>query len=181
MSDDPLIVAMVGGPGVGKSTTAAAVFARLKNEGVNCELVHEVAKDLTWEERHFALGHQALIIAKQLRNYDRLYGKVDCIVTDTSPLLAHVYAPSDMKARPQFLDYVTEDWRQRRTFDAILGRDPSRPYNTAGRRQSEQAAIELDRQINKLVPWPLNTWQVWVEKDSGKHVDIIVEQTCQRL
>jgi len=46
----PLIVDFFAGPGAGKSTTAADVFAKLKWRGVNAELIGEYAKDLTWSE-----------------------------------------------------------------------------------------------------------------------------------
>ncbi len=46
---DTLVVNLLGGPGSGKSTTAADVFARLKWQDINCELVTEFAKDLVWE------------------------------------------------------------------------------------------------------------------------------------
>jgi adenylate kinase family enzyme len=34
-----------GGPGAGKSTTAAALFAEMKRRGMNVELATEVAED----------------------------------------------------------------------------------------------------------------------------------------
>lgn len=42
-----LVVNLFGGPGSGKSTGAAYVFARLKMLGYNAELVTEFAKDKT--------------------------------------------------------------------------------------------------------------------------------------
>ena len=43
------IVNLYGGPGTGKSTTAAALFAEMKIRGVNCEYIQEYAKDKAWE------------------------------------------------------------------------------------------------------------------------------------
>jgi len=37
-----LVVNLYGGPGTGKSTTAAATFAELKMAGINCELVSSI-------------------------------------------------------------------------------------------------------------------------------------------
>lgn len=45
------------GPGAGKSTLAAATFAKLKMLGVNCELVTEFAKDKTWEKNFTVLSN----------------------------------------------------------------------------------------------------------------------------
>lgn len=46
-----LVVNLFGGPGSGKSTGAAYVFARLKMLGYNAELVTEFAKDKNLGEK----------------------------------------------------------------------------------------------------------------------------------
>ena len=51
-----------GGPGSGKSTSAAGVFSLLKTHGVNAELVTEFAKDLVWEGRDVTLDNQPYIL-----------------------------------------------------------------------------------------------------------------------
>ena len=53
----PIVCNFFSGPGAGKSTLAAAVFAKLKMLGVNCELVTEFAKDKTWEKNYTALSN----------------------------------------------------------------------------------------------------------------------------
>lgn len=58
-----IVVNLYGGPGVGKSTGAAYVFARLKEAGVVAELVTEFAKDLTW-------GHSRAIL-DEVKDYKR--------------------------------------------------------------------------------------------------------------
>jgi hypothetical protein len=178
-ADEPLIATLSSGPGAGKSTTAAALFSRFKQNGVNCEFVHEVAKDFTWENRQFALGHQAYLIAKQLRNYDRLYGQVDLIITDTSPLLAGIYAPRDMRGREEFLAWVEQDWAERKTIDFFLNRDPHvRPYNEAGRRQTFAEAQALDDRIKAL---PTTLRYVQVDMLHMSHVDTLEERILSCL
>jgi predicted ATPase len=58
------VINLYGGPGTGKSTTAAALFALMKREGYNVELVTEFAKDLVWTERNKELGDQIYIFGK---------------------------------------------------------------------------------------------------------------------
>lgn len=181
----PLIVSLVGGPGAGKSTTAAFLFGRLKKSGVNAEFVHEVAKDFTWEERWMALSSQPYVISKQLRNYDRLTGKVDVIITDTSPLLAHIYLdPGMMSSRTAslFLQYVESDWRDRKTLNVVLQRNESYPYQQAGRSQSENEAKALDGRILEVLRnnnFPHMT--VPVQMDSQEHVTDIEEEIMLQL
>lgn len=59
------IVNLYGAPGSGKSTAAAYIFSKLKMQGVKCELVTEVAKDLVWDENAKALQNQAYVFGKQ--------------------------------------------------------------------------------------------------------------------
>lgn len=61
-----MYVNLFGGPGAGKSTTAASLFAEMKKLGKNVELVTEVAKDFVWEERQKTLEIQPYITVKQL-------------------------------------------------------------------------------------------------------------------
>lgn len=148
---DPLIVALWGGPGTGKSTFASGVFYQLKMRGRNVEFVHEVAKDLTWEQRHFALSHQQSLAGKQMRAYDRLYGKVECIVTDTSTLLGLIHSKPTMKAYDEFSAWLVADWKARNTLNIFLNRDTERPYNPNGRRQSQASAEAMDGRISTLL------------------------------
>lgn len=144
----PLTVFLYGGPGIGKSTFLAQLFAELKTRGRNVEAVHEVAKGLTWEKRDVALSHQAYINAKQMFHMDRLQGQVDVIVTDTSTLLGLVYG-TDMTTA--FTDWLVDDYRRRNTLNILLERDPSKAYNSSGRRQTEREAVAFDATIGSLL------------------------------
>jgi adenylate kinase family enzyme len=48
---ETLFVNLFGSPGTGKSTMAASIFAELKWRGVDCEIVTEYAKELTWKAK----------------------------------------------------------------------------------------------------------------------------------
>lgn len=182
MSDNPLIVALYAGPGTGKSTTASLVFGSLKQQGYNVELVHEVAKDFTWEKRWETLRNQPYVIAKQLRNYDRCYGQVDAIITDTSSLLGLIYGQDDrQEVAYTFQNWVVADWLSRRTLNVFLERDPERAYNPAGRSQTEQEALALDQRIRGLLlALSVPLMDVRMDKDENSHVREIVEEVkCQ--
>lgn len=55
-SKSTIVVNLFAGPGAGKSTGAAYIFAMLKMHGIDCELVTEFAKDKTWEHNSKALS-----------------------------------------------------------------------------------------------------------------------------
>ena len=45
------VINLFGGPGAGKSTTAAGLFYEMKVRDIKCELVTEYAKDMTYEKQ----------------------------------------------------------------------------------------------------------------------------------
>src|SRR6185437_1604466 len=125
-----LRVYLYGGPGTGKSTTAAQTFALLKQAGRNVELVREFAKDLTWEDRQQTLGFQPYIAAKELWHIERLEGQVEAVVADTSPLLSLIYGAGTNN--PLFEDWLVDEHGRHDTLDVFLHRDPARGYNPRG-------------------------------------------------
>jgi len=141
-----IVINLFGGPGCGKSTSAAGIFALLKLHGVNTELVTEFAKDLTWEERHKTLANQYYIWAKQYHRMWRLDGKVDVIITDSPLLLSLMYGDVCETHRSTVIQTFNN------TFDNmnyILYR--VKDYNPKGRNQTEQQARVIDKGVEQLL------------------------------
>lgn len=84
------IISLYGGPGTGKSTSAAFLYFALKSAGCNAELVREYVKDWAWEKRNISTYDQVYLLGKQARRETMLYGKVDWVVTD-SPITMNAY------------------------------------------------------------------------------------------
>lgn len=141
----PLLINLYGGPGTGKSTTAAGVFSLLKLHGVNAELVPEFAKDLTWEGRTKTLLNQCYIWGKQHNRLFRLVDSVDVIVTDSPLLLSIMYSRLCGHAGNQFISAVLESYHQFNNVDIVL--DRVKEYNPSGRSQTEIEAKSLDSKI----------------------------------
>lgn len=138
-----LIVNLFAGPGAGKSTLAAKIFAELKEHDVNCELVVEYAKDLTWEKRDKALKVQPYVFGKQLMRIERVINQVDCIITDSPILLSSFYAGKNYPR--SFNDYVLECFNEYNSYNLFVNR--KKKYNPLGRNQTEDEARELDIEI----------------------------------
>lgn len=85
------VINLFGGSGIGKSTTAAHLFAEMKYRGLHCELVREYVKTWAWQDRKVGPFDQMYLLGKQSKYESILYGKVDYIVTDSPLLLCPIY------------------------------------------------------------------------------------------
>ncbi|KKL73902.1 hypothetical protein LCGC14_2070250 [marine sediment metagenome] len=164
-----LVVNLFGGPGTGKSTTAAGVFHQLKLQGINCEMALEYAKDKVWEESAQVLDNQLYVFGKQFHRIWRLLGKVDIIITD-SPLLNSILYYEDKN--PFFPEMVVFEHSRLNNLDVLLGR--VKEYNPAGRLQTEEKARDLDDKIRGILDIESPTY-INVTADASA-VDVIVAQ-----
>jgi len=140
------VVNFFGGPGCGKSTTAAGVFHQMKVLGLKVELVTEYAKDMVYENRPNVLADQLYVLAKQTRRVARLEGVVDYCVTDSPLLLSSIYNVGS----PLIDDLSIEIFNSFSNINFFINR--TKPYMKYGRGQTEQEAIEIDNKIyRKLV------------------------------
>lgn len=132
------VINFFGAPGSGKSTHAAKLFAHMKEKGINCELVMEYAKAVTWRKAQPILGDQLYVFAKQHNYQHRLMGQVEYIITD-SPLLMSLFYGADEGVA--FHDVVRVKWD---TFDNInFYVSRNKAYNPAGRNQTEKESDDI--------------------------------------
>lgn len=139
----PIVINLIGGPGCGKSTLAARLFAELKMKGVNTELINEFAKDETWDENWNVLNDQIYVFGIQYHKQKRLVGKVDIIITD-SPLPLCIHYNKD-NTLTHFNDIVLECFNQFDNYTYVLNRVDDY-YSEVGRSQtlSESKTIDQD-------------------------------------
>lgn len=142
------VVNFFGGPGSGKSTTAALLFGEMKKKHFNVELIHEAAKDFKWEDWDHIFGEQDYIFAHQHRLIRRLTRHdIDYAVVDSSILLSLFYMPDDF---PQsFRQFVKDVFNSYDNINILLDRNPAIPYVQAGRNESERQAIEIDKKVRQ--------------------------------
>lgn len=141
-----LVVNFCGGPCSGKSSMAANVFAHLKWQDINCELVQEYAKDLVWEHRHKTFENQIYMFGKQHHRIYRVVGQVDVIVTDSPILLTPIY---DLEKRNTLKNLVLEEFNKVHNLNIFLKR--KKKYQPKGRNQNEEQAKEKDLEIKTFL------------------------------
>lgn len=147
----PVVINGYGGPGAGKSTACMNICAALKIAGYNAEYVQEYAKDLVYEQKFEMLDgspqHQFEILKEQTRRLDRLYDKVEFIVTDSPVLLNTVY---NNALTPEYADAVGALYNQYTNFSFFMGRDVSH-FQEEGRIHNLEESIQKDNEIKELL------------------------------
>jgi len=170
-----LVVNLFAGPCAGKSTTAAGVFCNLKKAGVNCELVTEFTKELTWESRHLALDNQIYILGEQYHRFYRVVKQVDVIITDTSFVYGCMYAPPEYF--PSFKPLVVEIFNSMHNANYFIER--RHRYSSTGRNQTEEEAWKIDQsQMYFLLELGI-TYTLVPGNDEG--IEIIIEDVLRKL
>lgn len=149
MKTDLKVINLFGGPGTGKSTTAAYIFHELKCAGLDVELITEYAKDIVWEKRQTLFTDQVYICAKQNRRMERLVGSgIDVVVTDSPLILGALYTPDDyyQNFKPLLIE-MFKSYKSSLNIYLHRGFD----YNPIGRNQTADEAKAIDTNIIDLL------------------------------
>ncbi len=147
----PLIVNIFGGPGSGKSTTAAGVYYHMKMLHLNVELSTEFAKELSWEDRCVALDDQPYILGEQHHRLHRLDGKVDAIITDCPLTMGAAYLKDNaISYEDIFTNFTIRLFNSMDNFNFFMRRGNSE-YKNEGRTQSLEESIEKDNIIENML------------------------------
>ncbi|WQJ53371.1 MAG: thymidylate kinase [Wendovervirus sonii] len=146
LQDKLIVINLMGGPGTGKSTTAAGIFNKLKKMGVDCELATEYAKDKVWEENYKILSDQIYVFGKQQHRLYRLKDKVKIAITDSPLLLSIIYDQSNN----EFLKKLVLDvFNSYENINFYIQRNVD--YVEEGRCQNAAEAVIVDDKCIKLM------------------------------
>jgi RecA/RadA recombinase len=145
-----MIINLYGGSGVGKSTVAALLFARMKMRGEHVELVREYVKLWAWGGRKVRQEDQIYLLGKQSAYESMLYGKVDYIVTDSPVLLAGMYAEWHNKGDGRYVTRAANSFIEQAKRNSgvevrnyLLRREG--PFDTRGRWETAEEASRFDQ------------------------------------
>lgn len=148
-----LVVNMLGGSGIGKSTTAAGLYYQMKLAHKNVELVREYVKLLAWQGIKPGQYDQVNIFGEQCKLEHSLYGKVDYIVTDSpiilAPIYEHYYHGDSMteEAALKFLDKSNKNGVKQ--LNILLER--TKNYDERGRYQTLEEAKVVDKMVSTFL------------------------------
>ena len=150
-----VVINLFGAPGSGKTTAAASLWAKLKQERIKSEVCLEYVKGWAWQDRKVTNLDQYYLFGKETHHLSDLYGKVDYIICDSPLLLGNFYlhkyredlnfemaGPLD----PAIFDFMQMSRSQGvRFFNFFVKR--VKPYQEAGRYQTEGESDEISDEL----------------------------------
>lgn len=142
-----IIVNLYGGPGCGKSTTAAVVFAKLKELGIVVELAREAGKMEVWAKNHIALQCQPFLFGRQLLKLQTLETGGCAVAVSDSPLLLQTIYGSDLpESFCELVGYYDRFWP---TTNFVLRR--AKKFQQRGRIHTESESIAIDSKLRVVL------------------------------
>ena len=144
------VINLFAGAGAGKSTVASGLFYYLKNNRLaKCELVNEYAKDLVYDESFVELADQLLVTANQNHRLIKLEkAGVELAIAD-SPLILGIfyYTPNKHIPKNLFEELLVSTFNSYDNINIFLERDPNITYETYGRKETYEEAVQKDKEI----------------------------------
>jgi len=140
---------LLGGPGLGKSTKAAWIYAHMKMENLSVELVGEYVKQWAIQKKEIKKFDQYYLFGKQHQyEYRNLSHGIKNIVTDSPTFMASIYAKfyqGEKYAKPlEMMDDLYEE--EYPSYNIFINRQ-GLEYQTEGRYETESVACEIDELI----------------------------------
>lgn len=170
------VVNLLGGSGLGKSTTAALVYGELKMRGYNAELVREYVKEWAWAGKKVGPFGQPIIYGQQLQRESDLYGKVDFIITDSPlilcPIYQQFYAGHDSLKTQVISDLNSAKEMNVDHVNFLLNR--TKPFKEDGRYETEEMAKRVDTAVRGFLDYHKLPY-TYVDAEDDKKIKFIVD------
>lgn len=150
------VINLLGGSGLGKSTTAAGLFYTMKLRGYHCELIREYVKQWAWDGIKIQPLDQVYIFGKQAKAEMRVYNKVDVAVTDSPLLLSPIYElfySGKTNVKESALGFLA-DAKTAGVEHHYFLLERHKPFDTRGRFETEEQAKAVDAfVVDTLTKW----------------------------
>ena len=144
---------ILSGPGCGKSSFAAKLYAFFKSQNYNVELCREYVKKWVYAERAPVTFDQIYILGKQLHEeFLPLKNGVEVIISDSPIFLSYYYSMEMGNSEilsESIYNIISEFDKQYPCIDIVLKR--SFPYVEDGRFHSEEQSVQIDNSLKYLL------------------------------
>ena len=166
---------LFGGPGVGKSTLAAKVYAALRPQ-YNIELVREYIKSWAYAGRAADQFENIYIFSKQLAREHAFLKYGQHIVSDSPLVLNCIYSSmANSVIGPALHTLACEYEREYPSLNFLIERTV--PYKQEGRYQKEEETRALDAKIKGY----LYSWGVLYYPIEVQEFDFVIHEIKYRL
>lgn len=168
-----------GGPGTGKSTSAAGLFYKMKRKDFRVEYIQEYAKELTFGKDYTKLSDQLLILGEQHHRMFRLKDQLDFLIHDSPFIMGLVYLQDDPHlSKKIYSKLIVSMFKSYNNINIFLERNiEDHTYQEYGRSQSLKQAIEKDNEIREMLDSNgIKYHIVKMDKKSNKKVLKIVKK-----
>jgi adenylate kinase family enzyme len=168
-----------GGPGSGKTTTAAWLFSELKTKGHSIHLVNEYVKNDAYLKKKPSGMDQLFIFSNQINNEDiPLRSGIQSIITD-SPILLSVFYSKELGFDywKEELEIVKKYEKKYLSLNILLKRNDIK-YETIGRYENEEESIARDVALkqflnNRILDKTIDYYYEVNTKDRDKIIGLI--------
>lgn len=157
-------IGLMGAPGCGKSTLAAYVFAILKDEGLDGELINEYIREYVNKHKRVpSITFQSIVYERQLEKEKVVPSELDFFVTDSPHILSYIFASI-------YIDYEDPDQIEllgdlylkflrysRTSYDLVYVLEHNHPPKDDGVRYQTKEEMEL---LKRLIPTCLDSHKV---------------------
>ena len=159
----PKRIIFYGGPGVGKSTIAARLFADLKQTGIRVEHAIEHVKNWTFIDRQIDGWDQPYLLGRQIQySHYPLKKGADLVVEESPPELNAWYAEwFELPAAEKLMDVAWEYSKVYPTLHVLLKREDSF-YDSFGRFQDIEDAKKIDRSVRSMLERRAGVTNFWL-------------------
>jgi len=167
-----------GGPGTGKSTTAAGLFYVMKLDNNRVEYIQEYAKDLTYGNDDVKLSDQLLLLGEQHHRMFRLKDQVDFIIHDAPFINGMAYASNDLIPLDEYQNLILALYNRYNHINIFLQRNvDEHEYQEYGRAQTLEQSQEKDILIKELLnKYNLPFYEVLMGKESVQEIYNIIKK-----